>query len=160
MRPGAGPTHATMGVMSDEPIFERGRLTLGQLEWIKRILRFLFWLFTEIEVRGAEHLPVSGGLILTTNHLSRLDTPFVFICLPLRRFTGFAGHNYRHNWFFRWILTRVDMIWVRRGAITPSTIKAALEALREDRWLGVAPEGTRSPTGALQTGRTGAAFLA
>jgi len=146
--------------MTDEPIFERGRLTLGQLAWLKRILAFLFWIFTRIEVRGLENLPAAGGLIMCPNHLSRFDTPFVFICLPTRHFTGFAGHNYRHNWFFRWILTNVDMIWVRRGAITPSTIKAALEALQAGRWLGVAPEGTRSPTGALQKGRTGAAFLA
>jgi 1-acyl-sn-glycerol-3-phosphate acyltransferase len=146
--------------MTDEPIFERGRLTRGQLEWLKRVFQFLFWIFTRIEVRGLENLPAAGGLILCPNHLSRFDTPFVFICLPTRRFTGFAGHNYRRNWFFRWILTSVDMIWVRRGAITPSTIKAAFEALRAEGWLGVAPEGTRSPTGALQKGRSGAAFLA
>ncbi len=146
--------------MPDEPIFERGRLTLAQLEWFKRALQFLFWIFTRIEIRGTENIPAAGGLILSPNHLSRFDAPFVFICLPAHFVTGFSGHNYRHNWFFRWILTNVDMIWVRRGAITPSTIKAALEALEAGRWLGVAPEGTRSPTGALQKGRTGAAFLA
>jgi 1-acyl-sn-glycerol-3-phosphate acyltransferase len=39
-------------------------------------------------------------------------------------------------------------------------MKAALAMLKSGRRLGVAPEGTRSPTGALQRGKPGAAYLA
>jgi 1-acyl-sn-glycerol-3-phosphate acyltransferase len=58
------------------------------------------------------------------------------------------------------ILESVNCIWVRRGAIGPSTIRAAIQVLRAGHVLGVAPEGTRSPTRALQPGKTGAVFLA
>ena len=147
--------------MPDEPIFVRGHLSPRALELLRRAMAFLFWLFTRIEARGMENVPASGGMILCVNHLSRFDAPLIFTRLPGRRLTAFAADTYRRNPFFRWIVEAVDAVWVRRGAIMPTTIRAAIQALREGRILGVAPEGTRSrTTHALQKGKTGAAFLA
>jgi 1-acyl-sn-glycerol-3-phosphate acyltransferase len=94
------------------------------------------------------------------NHLSRFDPPLVFMALPGRKVTVLNADTYRSNPFFRWVMESVDVIWVNRGATTPSTMKAAIRALEGGALLGLAPEGTRSRTGALQPGKTGAAFLA
>ncbi len=107
-----------------------------------------------------ENLPASGGFIVAPNHLSRLDPPLIFSFVKGRHVTGFVADSYRPNFFFRAILNSVDVIWVNRGSIGPSTLKYALQALRRGSLMGIAPEGTRSPTGGLIEGKTGAVFLA
>ncbi len=146
--------------MDNQPIFVRGRLPPWGVEALRGVFRLLFALLIRLEVRGLEHLPASGGFIVAPNHLSYFDAPLTFVLMGGRKMTAFAADTYRANRFFRWIVECVDTIWVHRGAIPPSTLKFAVQALREGRVLGLAPEGTRSRTYALQKGRTGAAFLA
>jgi 1-acyl-sn-glycerol-3-phosphate acyltransferase len=142
-----------------EPVFVRGRLSPRGVDRLRALLRLAFAVFVDVEVRGLERLP-AGGCLMCPNHLSRFDAPLVFSALRGRAVTAFAADTYRPQPFFRWILENVDVIWVHRGAITPSTLKAAIQVLRAGRLLGVAPEGTRSPTHALQMGKAGAAALA
>src|SRR5262245_22807720 len=139
--------------MPDQPIFVRGRLTPTGQERLQRIFAWLYGLFADIEVRGLEHVP-AGGLLMTPNHLSRFDLPLVFQVLPPHKITVFNAENYRRNPLFRWILESVDVIWVKRGATSPSTIKAALQAIKDGSILGIAPEGRRSATHALEEGKT------
>jgi 1-acyl-sn-glycerol-3-phosphate acyltransferase len=146
--------------MPDKPVFVRGRLSKRGIARLQKLFAALYGLFATIEVRGLEHLP-PGGVIITTNHNSRFDPPLIFLTLPQQRhMTLFNADSYRRNPFFRWVLEMVDVIWVKRGATSPATIKAALQALRGGSILGIAPEGTRSSTGGLLEGKTGAAFLA
>lgn len=146
-------------MMNEPSVFVPGRLSARNVERLRATFRFLFHLFADVQVRELAPLP-EGGCILCANHLSRFDAPLVFCLLRGRAVTAFAADTYRSNPFFRTVVECVDTIWVHRGAIGPSTLKAALQALRQGRVLGVAPEGTRSPTRALQVGRTGAAALA
>lgn len=146
--------------MPDQPTFVKGRLSRRGRTRLQRIFAFLYGLFAKVEVFGLEHLPL-GGVVITTNHNSRMDPPLIFLTLPSdRKMTVFNADSYRRNPFFRWILELVDVIWVSRGATSPSTIKAAIQALRGGSILGIAPEGMRSTTGALIEGKTGAAYLA
>lgn len=147
--------------MPDHPTFERGLLPPAGVDVLRWVIRALFALFADIEVIGREHLPASGGFILTPNHLSRFDPPLIFTALPGRKMTALVANTYRSNWLFYNVMRMVGIIWVNRGATGPSTIKAAVQALREGYVLGLAPEGTRSQvTRALQEGKTGVAFLA
>jgi 1-acyl-sn-glycerol-3-phosphate acyltransferase len=123
------------------------------------VLRWAFGVFADVEVRGHENLP-AGGCLICPNHVSLFDAPLVYCLLSGRPVTAFAADTYRARPFFRLFVQQVDTIWVHRGAIGPSTIKYALQALRAGRTLGLAPEGTRSLTGALQIGKPGAAALA
>ena len=110
-------------------------------------------------MRGLENVP-AGGVIMSPNHLSWFDPPVIFIQFPHRKVTVFNADTYKKNAIFRWIMTSVDLIWVARGATSPSTIKYGIRALKGGAMLGVAPEGTRSKTHALQQGKTGAVYLA
>ena len=146
--------------MPNESTFVSGRLGLQGREVLRRIFAFLFWLFARVEIVGLEQVPRTGGHLITPNHLSRFDAALVFAALPQRRLVAFVADTYRRRAFFRWITEMIDVIWVNRGATGPSVIKAAVQVLRAGHLLGLAPEGTRSPTHQLQTGKTGAAFLA
>ena len=145
--------------MPEKPIFVTGRMTLAGVERLRATFAFLFRLLSRVEAHGLENL-VPGGLVISPNHLSRFDPPLIFIMVPNRKVTVFNADTYRTNFFFRWVMESVDVIWVKRGAIPPSTIKYAVRALRGGSVLGVAPEGTRSPTHALQQAKTGAVYLA
>jgi 1-acyl-sn-glycerol-3-phosphate acyltransferase len=143
---------------SELPVFVRGRLSPRGVEQMRRLFALLYRLACRVEIRGVERVP-PGGVIISPNHLSRFDPPLIFISLPNRKATVFNADTYRSRPFFRFIMEMNDVIWVNRAATSPSTMKHAVRVLREGSVLGVAPEGTRSKTGALQPGKTGAAFL-
>ena len=145
--------------MADTEVMVRGWTSPRGVERTRSLFRAIFRLLTRVEAHGLENLP-PGGLIVSPNHLSSVDAPLIFIMLPGRKQTTFVADKYRHHPFFRPIVTMVDCIWVNRGATSPSTIKAAVRALQAGTVLGVAPEGTRSRTHALQQGKTGVVYLA
>jgi len=145
--------------MSEEPIFVKGHMSPAGVERMRKTFSFLMHLVARIEVHGKENVP-EGGVIMSPNHLSWFDPPMIFIQFPYRKVTVFNADTYKKSPIFRYIMTGVDLIWVARGATTPSTIKYGIRALKGGSMLGVAPEGTRSKTHALQQGKTGAVYLA
>lgn len=124
------------------------------------IVRLLFRLLTRLEVCGREHIPVSGGLILAINHLSRLDAPLVYILVPRDDLTALVADKYRPNLFFRWLVDLVNGIWIHREDADFGALRAARAYLQAGGALGIAPEGTRSQTGELGEAKTGVAYLA
>lgn len=145
--------------MSELPIFVKGRWGPRGLENMRRVFVALFWPFARRVATGLENVP-PGGVIMCPNHLSRFDPPLVYTFLRNRKTTVFNADTYRTSRFFSYVMTSMDLIWVNRGNIGPSVIKAAVKALKGGAILGVSPEGTRSKTGGLQAGKTGAVFMA
>jgi 1-acyl-sn-glycerol-3-phosphate acyltransferase len=58
------------------------------------------------------------------------------------------------------LIDLLDGIWLSRDEIDTRAIRAARDHLQSGGVLGIAPEGTRSQTGALIEAKTGVAFLA
>jgi len=77
-----------------------------------------------------------------------------------RDVTGLVARTHRKNPFFRWLIDSLGGIWLSRDEIDTRAIRAAKDHLKSGGVLGIAPEGTRSNTGALQQAKTGVAFLA
>ncbi len=112
------------------------------------------------DVQGAEHIPAQGAFIAVMNHLSSFD-PLVAIALtPVRPVTLFAAIEHRHDFIVGWALDRLGVIWIDRGEPGRDALRIALNELALGTIIGIAPEGTRSKTGALLEGKTGAAYLA
>lgn len=132
--------------------------------WYRRalrgIFRVLFRLLTRLEVSGIENIPKEGGFIFSTNHLSVIDPPLVFGWLERDDATTLVAKKHRRNTFYRWLLNSVDGIWINRQEADFKALRAARKYLEEGGVLGIAPEGTRSSTGALIQGKTGVAYLA
>ena len=131
--------------------------------FIYRFLQRLIWAVVRVLVRadvsGVEHVPLSGPLIVSCNHLHALDIPAVGLVIP-RWQAVFAADKWRGK-LGGWVLehgTRV--IFVTRGEADREAMSRALEVLRSGGAIAVAPEGTRSRTGGLQVGRDGAVYLA
>jgi 1-acyl-sn-glycerol-3-phosphate acyltransferase len=123
------------------------------------IIRFLLCTLSRVEVSGLEHVPSQGPYMLVSNHLHWLDAPALMALFPWRAYVFAAAKRQRH-WFFGPLFRSLDAIWVRRGEVDRQALRRALAVLQGGGVLGLAPEGTRSPTGGLQRGRTGAAYMA
>ena len=117
-------------------------------------------------VKGIENVPTSGAAILASNHLSFIDS--VFLPLVLRRPVVFlAKSEYFTGKGFKGLLVRMFFTASGQLPIDRSGGKASEDALNtgvavlsEGRLLGIYPEGTRSPDGNLNRGRTGIARMA
>jgi 1-acyl-sn-glycerol-3-phosphate acyltransferase len=127
---------------------------------LKTIALIIIKLVARVDLRGMEHVPSSGALVVAINHLSSFDTLSMIAFAPVRQGTAFGAIEHRSDFIAGWALDQLGLIWVRRGEADREAIKLALDELRQGTALGVAIEGTRSRTGQLQAGKTGAAYLA
>jgi len=123
------------------------------------IIRVLLKTFARLEVEGQEHIPSEGPYLLITNHLHWLDTPLIAVLFPHRVYV-FAAEKWEKHWFLGPFFRSLDAIFVRRGEVDRKALRQALTVLEQGGVLGMAPEGTRSRTGGLQQGRSGAAYMA
>jgi 1-acyl-sn-glycerol-3-phosphate acyltransferase len=126
---------------------------------VKMITSLLYRLLARIEIVGVENVPQEGPYIVICNHLSSFDPPLLLIALPIRMMV-LAADKYRNHPIFGPVMSSMGTIYVQRGEVDRQALRACLDFLRGGGIIGIAPEGTRSPTGALQEGRTGVAYLA
>jgi 1-acyl-sn-glycerol-3-phosphate acyltransferase len=131
----------------------------GWYRVVRGVVRFLLWLLCRIDVEGLEHIPGRGPYLMITNHLHWLDPPMLMAVFPHRAYV-FAAAKRETHWFFGPLFRSLDAIFVRRGEVDRKALRQALAVLEGGAVLGMAPEGTRSQTGAMQQGRSGAAYLA
>lgn len=127
---------------------------------LRSVVRLLFRLLGRLDIQGLEKIPAQGGAILAVNHLGILDAPLVFIAMDRRDVTSLVADTYKGNPFIHWLVEAVNGIWINRGEPDLHALRAARNWLQNGGLLGIAPEGTRSRTGALIHAKTGVAYLA
>ena len=128
-------------------------------ELLRIIFIALFKLVFRVQVEGTENLPKEGRVILAANHMSNMDPPLVATFLP-RPVSYMAKKELFEIPIFKNIITACHAFPVKRGAADRGAIKAALQVLKQERVLGVFPEGTRSRNGKLRKAESGVALLA
>jgi 1-acyl-sn-glycerol-3-phosphate acyltransferase len=129
-----------------------------------RLIRFLDHLLVRIvarvEATGLEKLPARGAYIATANHLGVLDPLLVYDQIDRRDIIMLVAEKYRRFALARWLVKSVDAIYVERFSADFAVMRQVLERLSEGWAMIIAPEGTRSKSGQLLPGRSGAAYLA
>ena len=133
------------------------RVTARFLRWL---FNALFALLTVRDVKGLERLPADGPYILATNHLSLYDPALIYGLIGDERFSGWAAEKWERHIVFGTILKLGRAIFIQRGVVDRRALDAAICWLGQGKIFGIAPEGTRSRTGALIRGKTGVAYLA
>ncbi|MFQ5558877.1 MAG: lysophospholipid acyltransferase family protein, partial [Acidimicrobiales bacterium] len=134
----------------------------GQLYPVAMALgRPLFRALWRIRTVGLEHIPSNGPAIIAPNHTSVLDSFLLPMVLP-RRITFVGKAEYLDDWKTRYLFPALGMIPIDRsgGDSAQRALDTAANLLDDGELFGIYPEGTRSRTGLLHKGHTGAARLA
>ena len=106
-----------------------------------------------VDIKGLEHLPPEGGVIIAPNHISFLDSVVLIGVLP-RRITYIGKAEYLDNWKTRFLFPAVGMIPIDRtgGKSSAAALDTAARVLESGQLFGIFPEGTRSRDGLLLPG--------
>ena len=147
--------------MSDQPLPDGQSLFIRATDLVGRVIvRGL----TRVHLEGLEHAHgTTGPLLVAANHVSNADGVLVasWLTPALKRRIYLLGKQEAVEWPVIGLGLRLNaVIGVRRGAADLEAFRAAKRILDEGHVLGVFPEGTRSPTGALQPAKDGLAILA
>jgi 1-acyl-sn-glycerol-3-phosphate acyltransferase len=122
------------------------------------LIRAIFHINGGIKVYGIENIPMQGGVIIASNHLSYLDPPLISAVIP-RRTTFIARKGLFTipllGWFIKHFAIPVD-----RERTSPSTIKEAVKKVNNGELFVIFPEGRRSEDGRLLKGKRGVGMLA
>jgi len=123
---------------------------------LKPLVRLLFTAAFRVTVRGTEHIPTIGPVLIAGNHSGFLDGPLVAAFAP-REVRIVAKAELYHGAAGRF-LHLVGQIPVHRGHPDRAALRAGVRVLSEGGVLGIFPEGTRG-TGDLSRVQGGAAYL-
>lgn len=125
---------------------------------LRAIGRAFFRALYRVRVEGAEHIPTSGGYIVSLNHTHAFDPPLVGTIVPVQMMYMAKRELFRTAPLAA-VLRGVGAIPITRGEPDRQAMKSCIEALRAGYPLSVFPEGTRR-LDARGRPRGGAGFLA
>lgn len=118
------------------------------------------------DVEGVENIPLTGPVLLASNHLAFMDSVVIPVVSP-RKVVFLAKSEYFTGTGLKGRLTKA---WFEGTGMVPvdrddtksaiGSLGIALDVLGRDEAFGLYPEGTRSRDGRLYRGRTGVAQLA
>lgn len=127
---------------------------------VRIVTRPLLRIVADINVTGLENIPRSGGVIVASNHLGRLDAALAVIVSDREDFVLMIAEKYQKYFFWRWVMKQLDALWLNRYDADFYTLREVIKRVKQGEILAMAPEGTRSKSEALMEGKEGVAYLA
>lgn len=116
-----------------------------------------FRIFHRLRIEGAENIPQKGPLFVLINHVSLLEPFALGIGLMSRGiFPGVDVYTVAKKELFHTapiagFLRSIGMFPIDRERTDLAAMRTMLTYLKEGKMIAMAPEGTRSPTGQLQS---------
>src|SRR5687767_5448655 len=130
--------------------------------FILRIALIVFHLFRfRFDVRGSEHVPTTGGAIISSNHVSFFDFTFLGLgALPQHRLVRFmAKAAVFDHWLAGPAMRAMKHIPVDRKA-GAAAFETAVRGLKDGEVVGVFPEATISTSFTVKDLKAGVARMA
>ena len=117
-------------------------------------------LFCTMEVDGWGNVPRTGGCLMACNHTMGPD--YVLIGYAASRQVYYMAKTEAftiHPWLSKFLYA-AGVFPIKRGGSDSGALDRAVHLLEEGHAVGMFPEGTRSRTGVLGTGKSGTARIA
>lgn len=127
--------------------------------FMRALFRFVFAVFTRFEVISASNLPHEGPVLVVSNHMSNWD-PLLLGCAMDRRISILAKAELFKIPVLKTIIKHMDVVSIKRGQSDIVALRTTIGLLASGKVVGIFPEGTRSPTGEMQTFKSGVAMIA
>ena len=127
---------------------------------LRFLIRILLKLIARFEMRGKENVPLTGGMILASNHMGILDILMVYFVMDRTDLFIPVAEKFEKIGWIRWLGKHLNFLFVDRFNPDLKALRKMIALMEEGRCLVIAPEGTRSPAGSLAEGKPGVAYLA
>ncbi len=133
---------------------------MNALYWVaKHIAAVLNRCVFFLRVKGRENTDNKGRVMIISNHVSWFD-PVMLGGLFKRKIHYIAKAELFKSKVSAYLLSRLGAFPVARGQGDYGAIKKSFEILKEDKCLGIFPEGTRYEKGEMGEFQRGAAAIA
>ncbi len=126
---------------------------------VNLVIRFLTGILLKIDGSALKHFPKGGPLLVAVNHVNFLDAPVVLTRLYPRPTTGLIKKETWDDPLLAFLLDVWDGIPIDRDGADFTAFRLAKQALRENKILAFAPEGTRTENGRLIQAKPGVGIL-
>ena len=125
----------------------------------KGLINIYLKIFYKRKIYGADNIPSSGPVIIVANHINVFD-PLVVGCSINRQVHFLAKDELFNITGLGKLIRALGAFPIKRGGNDHKAIKTGLEYLKNEKVIGIFPEGTRSMTGEIGKGLPGAALFA
>jgi 1-acyl-sn-glycerol-3-phosphate acyltransferase len=131
------------------------------MKWLLRLLiRGLVKAVARVEVRGKENIPTSDTFIIATNHIGILDIIMAYYALNRWDMFILVAEKWGKIGWINWLGRQLNFIFIDRFNPDLKALREVIGRMQHGQVLVIAPEGTRSRTGALIEGKPGVSYLA
>jgi 1-acyl-sn-glycerol-3-phosphate acyltransferase len=103
-------------------------------------MRLLFGMNARIRVVYYQEIPMEGGFILASNHISHFDPPIITPLFP-RRIDWIGMSDLFRGRVLRALFRGLNVIPIARNEPDRAALRVAVHRLREGRVVGIFPEG-------------------
>jgi len=117
-----------------------------------------FLALKDFKVDGLENVPLEGPVIVACNHVSYWDPVLIGCALP-RQVFFMAKDDLFKKPLLGFLIKKLGAFPVKRKQGDVSAIRKSLEILKENKVLGIFPEGTRSKSGTIQEAMAGVVLI-
>jgi len=125
---------------------------------MRPIFRLVFHLLSEVKIVGLENIPRNGAYLITINHISFFEPPFILAFWPTP--PEGAGAVEIWNRPGQAILIRLyHGIPVHRGLFDRQALDSMIDVLKSGRPLLIAPEGGRTHNLGMRRALPGVAYI-
>ena len=122
-------------------------------------LQVLFCSFLRMRAWNRENVPLSGPVLLVSNHQSFLDPVLCGVGLQ-RELDYIARDSLFHNPAFAWLIRSLNAFPIQRGHADLAAIRSVIDRLRTGRAVVLFPEGTRTTDGRISPIKGGFELIA
>jgi 1-acyl-sn-glycerol-3-phosphate acyltransferase len=133
---------------------------MTMLRLLRFLIRILLRLIGRFDIRGAENAPLTGGMILASNHIGILDIIMVYFAIDRTDLFIPVAEKWEKIGWIRWLGKQLNFLFVDRFNPDLKALRKMIALMEEGKCLVIAPEGTRSRVGSLIEGKPGVAYLA
>lgn len=127
---------------------------------VRFLIHFLLDMGTEVEFYGQENVPSTGSFVMATNHLGVLDIVMPYYVLNRWDLFIMVADKWEKQAWVRWLGKSLNFLYIDRFNTNLAALREVISRMKAGQVLVIAPEGTRSRSGALLEAKPGVSYLA
>jgi 1-acyl-sn-glycerol-3-phosphate acyltransferase len=129
-------------------------------KFLRWLIHTVFNLIADISQFDIDNVPASGAFVIATNHIGIIDIAmFHYVFDRFDMFIPVAEKWEKIGWI-RFLGQHLNFVFIDRFNPDLKALRKMIGLMETGNALVIAPEGTRSRTGALIEGKAGVAYLA